>query len=734
VTDIATTPHDAIPAAVDLDALAAEDGLADSVYADAVPTALPEGVEARMAAAVPTTVGTLREPTSPEIWTRPDDPAIPAWIRDRETVQRWARGQCQRAWYLFQLHTVRRGPAYARYGAGRVARGTGRGLASLYGYLLATEYAHMVREARHSGQYDLVAALRHKRRAEIPLRFKSKRFLAPTGSVVVLLAVAAAYGLIVIAAVGLGLLAMAAAFKAGHHPDAVLDLAELGDNRGAIPDSDVLTGWFRDAGIIGKPAKDGTGGQTLRLVSPVLSDRNRAWEVVVDLPGGMKASAAIGKREDLASAIGVDEVQVHMERVRDGQGHAGRLSIWVAKEDPFATDAVRTPLLKRDAFDVWTDKVPVGLDARGREVAISLMWASLLVGAVPRQGKSFFVRQIALALALDPHVRFVVANGKGDRTFKAFNQVAHRAITGSSPAAAKTLRDALKEIQRDMNRRNDELNDLTDEEVPEDKLTRELSHRLKWPVTAIVLDEVQRYFDVPKLGEEILELLIDIAKVGPSTGYILLLATQRPDANTIPPALRDVIVYRAALKVMDWRSSETVLGAGTYTRGYDASTDQLGSRKGMTLMVREDGIGQLLRGYFADATDAVAICRRGRKLREKAGTLTGDAVGESGTLTGPADLVELPVWLSAAIEAVEASGQPGLAPTDLVNAVLAAADGELPDDDGKPLTARTFGMAMTAMGVTKAKRDGSPAPWYWLDDLTAAAERITSGLPLADAE
>jgi S-DNA-T family DNA segregation ATPase FtsK/SpoIIIE len=707
----------------------------DAIPADAIPApTLPEGIEARMAAAAGTgtTTGTLREPTpkAPELWEKPDS-VLPAWLKDKEIRRGWARAQRQRVFYTIGLHTVRRGPQHLKTASGRVARGSGRGLASLYGYLLATEYAHMTKEARGEGAYDLVAALRAKRRAEIPVRFKSKRITVPSGAVVLLLAVATWYGLLVVTAIGMTILGMAAAFKAGHNPDAPAPAA-LPVHLEGPPNEDRITRAFRDAGILAKPAKDGTGGEVVMLVSPVISDRNKAWEAVIDLPRGKKASAAIAKREDVASALGVDEVQVHMERVRTGAGHAARLSLWCAKEDPFGGGVVRSPLIKRDSFDVWTDKIPVGRDARGREVAISLMWASLLVGAVPRQGKTYFIRECALALALDPHVRFIVANGKGDRALKAFQQIAHFYITGSSKADAIALRNSLKAVQKDMNRRNSELNDLSDTEVPEDKLTRELSHKLRWPVTAILLDEVQRYFDVPKIGDEILDLLIDIAKVGPSTGYILMLATQRPDADTIPPQLRDVITYRAALKVMDWRSSEVVLGAGTYGRGYDASAEQLGARKGMALLVREDGIGQLLLGYLADATDAVNICGRGRELREKLGTLTGDAAGERPTvLAANEDQEDVPLWLTAAITALETSGAAGLPPTELANAVLTAHP-ELAKDSERPLTTRTFGLAMGSWGVTKAKRPGAKAPQYWLDDLEAAADRIASGIELED--
>ena len=68
------------------------------------------------------------------------------------------------------------------------------------------------------------------------------------------------------------------------------------------------------------------------------------WAVVVDLPASRKASTVIAKREDLASALAVDEVQLIAERIRGKGGHAGRLSLWIADNDPYAAEPLASPL------------------------------------------------------------------------------------------------------------------------------------------------------------------------------------------------------------------------------------------------------------------------------------------------------------------------------------------------------------------------------------------------------
>lgn len=43
----------------------------------------------------------------------------------------------------------------------------------------------------------------------------------------------------------------------------------------------------------------------------------------------------IKNREALASALAVDEIQLSVDRVRGNGGHAGRVAMWVADQDPY---------------------------------------------------------------------------------------------------------------------------------------------------------------------------------------------------------------------------------------------------------------------------------------------------------------------------------------------------------------------------------------------------------------
>jgi S-DNA-T family DNA segregation ATPase FtsK/SpoIIIE len=438
-------------------------------------------------------------------------------------------------------------------------------------------------------------------------------------------------------------------------------------------DPQVLVDAFRDAKLIGKD-------ETLRLVERA-GRVGDGWAVTVDLPATRKAADVIKNRDALASALAVDEVQLIVERVRGRGGHAGRVSLWVADEDPYAGPPMRTPLLDVEWWDAWRP-VPFGRDARNRRIDLPLVWTSLLVGAIPRQGKTFATRLAAAGLVLDPYTRLYVFDGKGGKDWEAAEQIAYRYVCGDELEHAYAVRDHLVELVAEVQARYARMSTLDDEVCPESKITPAISRDtdLGMPITAVVIDEVQVFLENPTreqvggkkttLGAYIADLLTYLVRKGPAAGVVVILATQRPDSNTIPSRLRAVLGSRFALRVMDWRDSNIVLGEQMNTRGYDAST-LLPSHKGVGIL-RPDGetdagadlVALTVRTYYMPNAEWRVICARGRALREAAGTLAGHAVGDDARrpidstsvvkaiVSGTADgwVVDLPEPLAAVVD------------------------------------------------------------------------------------
>ncbi|AHH95117.1 cell division protein FtsK [Kutzneria albida] len=516
-------------------------------------------------------------------------------------------------------------------------------------------------------------------------------------------------------------------------------------------DPQVLVDAFRDAKLIGKD-------ETLRLVERA-HRQGEGWAITVDLPATRKANDVVKNREALASALAVDEVQLIAERVRGNGGHAGRVALWVADEDPYAGPPLRTPLLGVRYWDAWRP-VPFGHDARARKVSLPLVWTSLLIGAIPRQGKTFAERLAAAGLILDPYTRLYVADFKGGKDWDACQPCAHRFFSGDDDAHLFAFKTWLEELVSETQGRYGRMRELDDETCPESKITPAISRdtALNMPITAVIVDEAHIPLEsripidvegqkVP-LGKYLGELLTWLAKKGPAAGIVVILATQRPDATSLPTALRAVLGSRFALRVMDWRDSNIILGEQMNTRGYDSSK-LFASHKGVGIL-RPDGdteagadvLAMTVRTYYMPNTDWKVICERGRVLREEAGTLTGHAIGAdsvpmldraavakaiggSTTAVADAELVELPEPLASVVDYLgddlaEHDGRAFVPTAELVEAL--------------GIEPTVFGKQMADLGC-RSKRERIPTTdgslrqvrGYFTADIRAAVAQVEGG-------
>jgi DNA segregation ATPase FtsK/SpoIIIE, S-DNA-T family len=385
------------------------------------------------------------------------------------------------------------------------------------------------------------------------------------------------------------------------------------------------------AAKLGDPDKP---GQQIQFGS-VMSRDGEGSRVLVDLPYGRGLTEAVAAREKIASGLDVAVSQVFIHR--DPSSHR-RHVLWVADRDPLAIPAGRTPLLRCAPTDIWTP-APFGLDERGNRVTVPMLWHSIMVGAQPRQGKSWSSRALALYAALDPYVKLTVFDPSGKPDWRKFALVADRCGFGLAMTRdgdpAELLIDALREIKADVQDRYERLSQLPVDVCPEGKLTREIARdpRYRMPVRLVVLDEFQEWFDLGDISKEIAGLLVYLVKVAPAAGVILLDATQRPSGVGTGQvgqqfiSFRDNHQIRFSLRTGSWQVSDLVLGAGAYSEGYDSST-LLPEYKGVGILRGASDATPTVRTHLADAEDTERILLAARRHREAAGTLSGAAAGE----------------------------------------------------------------------------------------------------------
>ena len=547
-------------------------------------------------------------------------PIVPAWLRSRNElaeVCRWAAG--------FAAHTsayhLTRTPTYAGRLAARAPRGTARLLGGWLRWLLDLE-GEPVRQATVRAQ-DAEAYLKLARQRDRRVRWRA--------TLTVLLAVAAVLATITLlvvppavrwSAMALLIAAMGVAGAPADRP--LLERAVIVPRAARLSSEMVVRALsvLSLAGINQALARD---PKAIGFVSPIHRD-GPGWRADLDLPPGVTVGEVADRRDKLASGLGRPLGCVWPEGNTDV--HPGRLILWVGDQDMAKTRQPAWPLAKTGAVDLFAP-FPFGTDQRGRTVPLTLMFASMVVGSIPRMGKTFAARLLLLAAALDVRAELHVYDLKGTGDLSVLEPVAHRYRAGDDdPDIAYALAD-LRELQAELRRRARVIRELPRDLCPENKVTPHLAGLKVYRLHPIVLevDECQRWFEHSTYGSELQAISEDLVRRGPALGIIPLFATQRPDAKSLPTAISANAVLRFCLKVMGQVENDMVLGTSAYKNGVRA-TMFARSDRGIGYLAGEGDDPQILRSFYVDAPAAEHVVRRARVLRERAGTLTGHALGE----------------------------------------------------------------------------------------------------------
>lgn len=579
-------------------------------------------------------------------------PVLPPWLRQRDELRNAAHWAVGHIAHLGAFHAVR----LPKYG-GRLLvyspRGAYRAFASGTRWLFDADGLTVQRHAITS----LAGSVMGHERSGHVAQYRSlakehghrvrTRLLLVVALLVFGLPALASYPRIPLLAVALGIGLLGWHGRRKDRPIVDSGVIDVPGVRTITPDMVVAA--FHAAGL-------GSEKEPITFQAPGVHRDGKGFAARIVLPIGVTVAKATERIEQIASGLDVQKVQVFMGQMPVASERSERrLMLWVADEDPYAKKTPITPLAKMDRLDFWKG-FPFGIDAKGALVSWSLVFSGLLVGAQTRMGKTFAARIPLAAAALDENVSIIVANLKGDNAWKPFQGIAHWYRSGVRTAVMRATVEMLRDQVEEMNRRQELIETLPHDRCPESKLTPALARdkRLHMELRVIAIDEVQRLLecDTPAWDEDdvptgrgrpkkiptVADLgklyLTDLAKVGSSSGIMLDIATQDPNGDILPTGIRGQLGKRFALKVRDYQASNCILGTGCSAKGWDAS--KLEDRhKGVGWLLGNDDSelsdsdAQIVRTHFMDLPTLQAICDRGRELRIKAGTLTGEAAGEA---------------------------------------------------------------------------------------------------------
>jgi DNA segregation ATPase FtsK/SpoIIIE, S-DNA-T family len=364
------------------------------------------------------------------------------------------------------------------------------------------------------------------------------------------------------------------------------------------------------------------------LIDPIARD-GPGWLARLDLPHGVTAAEVMDRRDNLASGLRrpIGCVWPENERKR----HPGALALWVGDEDMSEADQPPWPLAKRGAADMFK-ATAFATDQRGRPIMITLMFVSIIIGSIPRMGKTFLLRLLLLICALDVRAELHVYDLKGTGDLAPLRPVAHRYRAGDEDEDIEYLIADYRALRTEMRHRTKVIRELAEkhpEMCPQNKVTSELASDKRYGLHPIVIgvDECQVMFDHPEYGPEFETIATDLTKRGPALGMLQILATQRPDAKSIPTGVSANVVLRMCLKVMGHRENDMVLGQSAHKNGHRATMFDFDD-KGIFYFGGEGSAPRISRGHEIDSPEAALITARARTMREAAGRLTGYALGE----------------------------------------------------------------------------------------------------------
>lgn len=379
------------------------------------------------------------------------------------------------------------------------------------------------------------------------------------------------------------------------------------------------------------------------------------YQCDLELPRGVDASAVLEKRGQLSAALR-RELGTVWPSV--GKRHQGHLVLYVSDQPMATAKQSRWPLLKDGSVNVFRP-APAFTDQRGVWVDLTLAYTSGVIGAVPRMGKTFYLRQLLLMAGLDPRCKVYAIDLKGTGDLAPAALFAHFYSVGDEEDEIAEQLAGMRDLRQEMRRRARVIRELPHERCPENKVTSELAEdrELGLEPVYVGIDECQVWFqhEDKAIREEFTLICTDLVKRGPALGIMIYFATQKPSAKSIPTDIADNAVTRIALKVAGQVPNDQVLGTSSYQSGLRATLFSFDD-KGVAYLKSDGADARIVRSVAGlDAPAAEKVASRARQLRQAAGRLTGMAAGED--IQAEADQV---AFLDDVRQAFTNYGHPGV--------------------------------------------------------------------------
>ncbi|WP_028799118.1 FtsK/SpoIIIE domain-containing protein [Streptomyces sp. 142MFCol3.1] len=342
-------------------------------------------------------------------------------------------------------------------------------------------------------------------------------------------------------------------------------------------------------------------------------------EVDVTLPSGVATNEVQKRRRKLAENLTRHEHEVFITIPQA----ARTVRLWVADSGALDEPIGPSPLVTDETMtaDYTKGRAPWGQDLRGDAAALSLYQRHLLITGLSNQGKTVALRSLALWLALDKSVQFLMGDLKGVGDWAMFDGLATTLIQGPTDEHVIQVTEMVEGAVDEMNRR------------------LMAPPGTQFPALIVLVDEAQVAFMCPLKDEEgrfyggskaTSRYFMAVRKIhnqGRAVNVLMWQGTQDPTDQNLPKLVREGAHTRASLALGTESQARMALGDKAVDGGAAPNLLRPGLDQG-TLVVASSGIdipkGQssiTVRTHYVDDDAAEAITDRAKALRDGVTTL-----------------------------------------------------------------------------------------------------------------
>jgi S-DNA-T family DNA segregation ATPase FtsK/SpoIIIE len=266
---------------------------------------------------------------------------------------------------------------------------------------------------------------------------------------------------------------------------------------------------------------------------------------------------------------------------------------------------------------------------------VSLAFRNWLFGGQPGSGKSWAMRLLVLAAALDVRVELRGYELKGVGDFAQVAPVCAEYGNGNDDDTIRACADMFSWLYGQGQKRAKRIAHYAAiGKAPENKVTPELAALPGSGLHPLIVfaDEIQELFLFGKTGKAAGETAEKCIKLFRALGIWLILGTQIPDKDSLPPGITRNINTRFCLSVADQTANDMILGTSMYKLGYRATVFEPVTEAGWGILA---GIGKpgARRSFAIDNAQAARVMARAIEARAAAGVLPAP---EDGTPARPA--------------------------------------------------------------------------------------------------